>query len=328
MAVHPLWEQYPEIQQDLIETKKVMEKSVKIRNKEITNALQLFFEAGGKLLRPAYFILFSKFGDTTDIPKKNIHRMAASLEILHVATLIHDDIIDDSPIRRSLPSIQAMYGQDIAVYTGDFLFTVYFHLLSTSTNNARTIEMNAHSMKRVLVGELDQMNLRYNTEITVKQYFQHIKGKTAQLFEFSCLEGIHYTGGSKRMQLLAKRIGYNIGMAFQIMDDILDYQSTESAMQKPVFEDMKNGYYTLPLILAMDKSKGEFGPYLEKRTELTDIEVAEVQGLIETYDGIKQAEVIAERFTDKALSNIMKLPDLPERAILYKVTETLLGRNN
>ncbi|MBO0436655.1 polyprenyl synthetase family protein [Vagococcus fluvialis] len=326
MAVHPLWEKYPTIQNDLIETKKVMDKSVKIRNKDITQALQMFFEAGGKLLRPAYFLLFSKFGEADS--DKKAYRMAASLEILHVATLIHDDIIDDSPIRRGLPSIQQMYGQDIAVYTGDFLFTVYFHLLATSTKSFRTIEMNAHSMKRILVGELDQMNLRYNINITVKQYFQHIKGKTAQLFEFSCFEGAYFAGCSKMVQLNAKRIGYNIGMAFQIMDDVLDYKASATDMQKPVFEDMKNGYYTLPLILAMEKNQAVFTPYLEKKTELTDQDIEAVNELIHKYQGIEQAEAIAERFTDRALAGIKKLPNCEEREILYDVTATLLNRNN
>lgn len=327
MAVHSLWEKYPDIEKDLIETKKVMEKSVKIRNKDITHALQMFFEAGGKLLRPAYFLLFSKFGDA-DMPEKKAHRVAASLEILHVATLVHDDIIDDSPVRRALPSIQAAYGQDVAVYTGDFLFTVYFHLLATSTRSFRTIEMNANSMKRILVGELDQMNLRYNTNITVKQYFQHIKGKTAQLFEFACFEGAHFSDSSKMIQLTAKRIGYNIGMAFQIMDDILDYKASESDMKKPVFEDLKNGYYTLPLILAMEKHQDEFAPYLEKRTDLSDEELKEIRTLIAKYEGIEKAEAIAERFTDRALAGIKKLPDRQEKDILYDVTATLLKRNN
>ncbi len=315
MIVHPLWEMYPAVQKDLIETKRVMEKSVKIRNKEITATLQLFFGAGGKLLRPAYFLLFSKFG-TIESDKKR-YRMAASLEILHVATLIHDDIIDDSPVRRSMPSVQALYGKDIAVYTGDFLFTVYFHLLTNATSDLKTIALNAQSMKRILVGELDQMNLRYNTDITVKQYFQHIKGKTAQLFEFSCYEGAHYAHASKIIQLQAKRIGYNIGMAFQIMDDILDYKSTEEDMQKPVFEDMKNGYYTLPLILAMNENRAAFLPYLEKKTELSNQEMKEVQQLIEKYKGIEKAEMIAERFTNKALTSIKKLPDIAEKDILY-----------
>ena len=272
-----------------------------------------------------FFIIFKIWYDRSD---KKRYRMAASLEILHVATLVHDDIIDDSPVRRSMPSVQALYGQDIAVYTGDFLFTVYFHLLANATNDLKTISLNAQSMKRILVGELDQMNLRYNTNITVKQYFQHIKGKTAQLFEFSCYEGAHYSHAPKTVQLQAKRIGYNIGMAFQIMDDILDYKSTQEDMQKPVFEDMKNGYYTLPLILAMNENREAFLPYLEKKTELSNQEMKEVQQLIEKYKGIEKAEMIAERFTNKALTSIKKLPDIVEKDILYHVTEVLLDRNN
>lgn len=326
MAVHPLWDKYPDIQKELNETKKIMEKSVKIRNKEITQALQLFFDAGGKLLRPAYFLLFSKFGE--EVSPKKARQMAASLEILHTATLIHDDIIDDSPMRRSLPSIQATYGQDIAVYTGDFLFTIYFQLLATSTKSFKTIEMNAYSMKRILVGELDQMNLRYNTDITVKQYFQHIKGKTAQLFEFACYEGANYSDCPKGLQLSAKRIGYNIGMAFQIMDDVLDYKAKESEMNKPVFEDMKNGYYTLPLILAMENNHDTFKPYLEKRQELTDKELSEVHELILEAGGIEKAEAIAERFTTRALNSIQKLPNIEAKDILYDVTATLLNRRN
>lgn len=326
MPVHPLWEQYPNIQEELVEVKQVMEKSVKIRNKEITDVLQLFIESGGKLLRPAYFLLFSKFGESKTT--KKTYRMAASLEILHIATLVHDDIIDDSPMRRSMPSIQAQYGQDVAVYTGDFLFTVYFHLLATSTTDLKTITMNAQSMKRILVGELDQMNLRHNTNITVKQYFQHIRGKTAQLFEFACYEGAHFSHASKRVQLQAKRIGYNIGMAFQIMDDILDYKASEKEMQKPVFEDMKNGYYTLPLILAMETHHDDFVPFLEKGTDLTDADMLQVQSLIEISGGIERAEKIAARFTMKALQGIQKLPEIPEKGILLDVTETLLLRKN
>lgn len=326
MSVHPLWDKYPDIQHELVETKRVMEKSVKIRNKEITEVLRMFFDAGGKLLRPAYFLLFTKFGQSSSTSRA--YNMAASLEILHVATLIHDDIIDDSPVRRSMPSVQAQYGQDIAVYTGDFLFTVYFELLTKSTTDLKVISLNANSMKRILVGELDQMSLRYNTSITVKQYFQHIKGKTAQLFEFSCYQGAHFSGCSPRVQLLAKRIGYNIGMAFQIKDDILDFKSDNAEMNKPVFADMQNGYYTLPLILAMKKNRALFLPYLEKKMDLTDKQMHEVQQLIIANNGIEEAEKMEARFIKQALSGIEKLPNCEARDVLYDITQTLLVRKN
>ncbi len=325
MAIHPLWNKYPTMQEQLIETQKVMNKSVKIRNKEMTEALQLFFEAGGKLLRPAYFLLFSSFGQ---VPNNKIkYQMAASLEILHAATLIHDDIIDDSPIRRDCPSIQAAYGKDIAVYAGDFLFTVYFQLLANSSQTTEALESNALNMKRILVGELDQMHLRHNSRISIKQYLQHIKGKTAQLFQFSCYQGTQVANTSLRVQILAQRIGYQIGMAFQILDDVLDFTSTEAELHKPILEDIRNGNYTLPLIYAMAENRDAF-MILEKGPELTDDDIQLVVANINRYHGLEKAQKLATRYTDKALADIAKLPDTLERQILTELTERLLNRQD
>lgn len=325
MAIHPLWDKYPNMQEQLLETQKVMTKSVNIRNKEMTEALQLFFEAGGKLLRPAYFLLFTGFGH---VPTTKIkYQMAASLEILHAATLIHDDIIDDSPIRRDRPSIQAAYGKDIAVYAGDFLFTVYFQLLANSSQTTDALESNALNMKRILIGELDQMHLRHNPAITIKQYLQHIKGKTAQLFQFSCYQGAKAADAPLRVQILAQRIGYQIGMAFQILDDVLDFSSTETELHKPILEDIRNGNYTLPLIYAMAENREAFA-ILEKGNKLTDEEIQLVVDAINTYHGLEKAQQLATRYTNKALNEIAKLPDVPEKHILTEVTKRLLHRQD
>lgn len=326
MAIHPLWSTYPSIQKELIETQKMMDRAVKIRNQEITEALQLFFQSGGKLLRPAYFLLFTHFGDVSSNRKK--YKLAASLEILHAATLIHDDIIDDSPLRRGLISIQANYGKDIAVYTGDFLFTVYFQLLAESVEDFSYIGLNASNMKRILVGELDQMNLKFNTQITIKQYLRHIKGKTAQLFQLSCYEGAHFSHSSKYVQILAQRIGYNIGMAFQILDDILDYSSSEEELHKPVLEDVRIGHYTLPLILAMEENRDAFSPLLNKGLELTEEDIQEIVLRIHRYNGLEKAEKLATRYTQKALDGIDKLPNIPEKQILKAITQKLLNRQD
>ncbi len=326
MAIHSLWNKYPTIQKELIETQKIMAKAVTIRNKEMTNALHLFFQSGGKLLRPAYFLLFTSFGKTP--VQKHKYQLAASLEILHAATLIHDDIIDNSPLRRDMPSIQATYGKDIAVYAGDFLFTVYFHLLSQASGTFSAIELNATNMKKILVGELDQMNLRYNTDITVKQYLQHIKGKTAQLFQLSCYEGTQFSGCSKMTQILSQQIGYRIGMAFQILDDVLDYSSSEDILHKPVMEDVQIGNYTLPLIFAMEENREAFAPLLKRRVPLTEEELLLLVANIKKYHGLAKATKLAEHYTQKALQDIKKLPDIPERKILIELTEALLLRKN
>ena len=325
MGIHPLWQQYPTIKQDLQQTQKVMTRAVTTRNKEITAALQLFFESGGKLLRPAYFLLFTRFGSKP--ARKQRFHYAASLEILHAATLIHDDIIDESPLRRNLPSIQQTYGKDMAVYTGDFLFTIYFQLIAQASDDLSGLAFNADNMKRILIGELDQLSLKNNPNITVKQYLQHVQGKTAQLFQFSCYEGARFAKASKRTQILAQRIGYQIGMAFQILDDVLDYSATEEALQKPVLEDIRNGNYTLPLIYAMAENREAFA-LLAKGDELTDEDISLLVARIHEYGGLEKAQQLAERYTQRALREINKLPNIPEKAILHELTGQLLNRQN
>ncbi|WEG73303.1 polyprenyl synthetase family protein [Vagococcus intermedius] len=325
MAIHPLWDKYPIIQKELLETQKIMNQTVKIRNKEMTEALQLFFQSGGKLLRPAYFLIFTKFGKSPSTKRQ--YQYAASLEVLHAATLVHDDIIDNSPVRRDQPSIQATFGKDIAVYAGDFLFTVYFQLLAASSQDVSSLERNALNMKKILIGELDQLHLKNNTKITIKQYLQHVQGKTAQLFQLSCYEGARFAGSSLRVQILAQRIGYNIGMAFQILDDVLDYSSTEETLHKPVLEDIRNGNYTLPLIYAMQENPQAFS-LLETKDNLSDHDIKQLVAAISHYKGIEKAQALATRYTDKALSEINKLPDIPEKKQLIDLTKKLLHRED
>ena len=324
MAIHSIWEKFPELQQELLETQKIMNQEVTIRNKEISRALQSFFANGGKLLRPAFFLLFTKFGEVPSNKRK--YQYAAAIEILHAATLVHDDIIDEAPVRRNMATIQSLYGKDIAVYTGDFLFTVYFQLVTQATRDYNVLDFNAKNMRHILIGELDQMHLRHNPNITVKEYLRHVKGKTAQLFQLSCAEGARFSGCSKIIQLRAYRIGHDIGMAFQILDDILDFTADEEVLQKPVLEDIQNGNYTLPLILAMKNNREAFD-ILRTNEDLSEDDVKEILANIKRYDGIKEAQSMAKRYTDSALKEINKLPNVPAKAILKEITQQLLQRD-
>lgn len=324
MTIHTLWQSYPEIAQELENVQRHIQKSTKIRNKTIDAALELFFHEGGKLLRPAFFLCFTQFGEVPSQKKK--YRLAASLEILHAATLIHDDIIDDSPLRRNLPSIQAHYGKNVAVYTGDFLFTVYFQLLASSAKSQQSLETYALYMRKILVGELDQMNVQYNIDITIKEYLRYLKGKTAQLFQLSCYMGADFANAPLRVQVLSQRIGHQIGMAFQIQDDILDYVSSEETLRKPVLEDIANGIYTLPLIFAIQQYPEQIVPLLAKKEALTEEDTYVIQEIITSTTCLAQAQSIAKRYTDQALNNIQKLPDIPVRQELFNLTKNLLHR--
>ena len=283
--MHSHWNDYPTIQNKLQVVCSFLEKQLNVRNKDIQQALIDFSQAGGKYLRPAFFFLFAEIGDQEKQNEEDLIKIASSIELLHMATLIHDDIIDDSPLRRGTMTIQSRYGKDIAVYTGDLLFTLFFEVLIDVMNGSPFMAMNAQAMKGLLLGELDQMHNRYNSNQTIDDYLLSVNGKTAELFWLACLEGAHFGHTSPEIEALAGDIGRNIGIAFQAYDDILDYTSDESTLQKPVLEDLTQGVYTIPLLLAKAQNSAAFEPFLRKKGNLTEEEAKKVASLVVAYQG-------------------------------------------
>ncbi len=326
--MHSHWNDYPTIQNKLQVVCSFLEKQLTVRNKDIQDALVEFSQAGGKYLRPAFFFLFAELGDPKKQNEEELIKVASSIELLHMATLIHDDIIDDSPLRRGTLTVQAHYGKDIAVYTGDLLFTLFFEVLIDVMNGSPFMATNAQAMKGLLLGELDQMNLRYNVDQTIDDYLLSVNGKTAELFWLACLEGAHFGKTSPQIEALAGEIGRNIGIAFQAYDDILDYTADEAILQKPVLEDLTQGVYTIPLLLAKTKNPAAFAPLLEKRANLTESEAKEVAALVVHYQGVEQAKAFARSYTEKALAGIQELPAGAAREQLERLTKQLLKRNH
>lgn len=180
-------------------------------------------------------------------------------------------------------------------------------------------------MKRVLLGEINQMTNAYNTDITYKDYLKSIKGKTAQLFELSCYEGAYFGQCDPEIIEKSRSIGQNIGIAFQMLDDILDYTQTPDILTKPVLNDAKQGIYTLPLILGLETST-DFLPLLTKGEDLSDSDLTALVSLLHEEGCIERAYVIAKKYIDQALSSIETLPPHPEKEMLYSVTEQLLAK--
>ena len=321
------WNNYPTIQNKLQTVCSLIEEQVKVRNKDVQHTLIDFSKAGGKYLRPAFFLLFASFGNEQEQDEEQLIKIAASVELLHMATLIHDDIIDDSPLRRGVITVQAKYGKDIAVYTGDLLFTVFFEIIIEAMNGSKFLAINARSMKRLLLGELDQMETRYNTNETIRDYLRSVNGKTAELFWLACMQGAHFGHADATTKRLAGRIGRNIGIAFQAYDDILDYTSEEEVLQKPILEDLSQGVYTIPLLLAKEANPEVFLPFLEKKQHITVEETQQVADLVVQYGGVDKAKEFARRFTEKALADIDQLPDCQAKEWLEELTFLLLARN-
>ncbi|MEY8445739.1 polyprenyl synthetase family protein [Enterococcus ratti] len=329
MKLHPMWSDYPTLKDELNETLQKMEEVIRLKNKPVEQAIKETIHAGGKLLRPAYQLLFSQFGSEQD--REKAIALAASIEMLHTATLIHDDIVDEADIRRGQLNLRGRFGNTVAVYAGDYLFVCCFKLLSDYTSSLKSLQENSRSMEKILDGELGQMDDRYNYHLSVAEYLENISGKTAELFQLSCSVGAYESGMSERFARKAGLIGLSIGMAFQIVDDVLDYTKKTEDIGKPVLEDMRQGVYSLPLIYALQTDKkAELIAYLDKRLELTNDEAQAVRRIVRKTKGVEKAKKLAEDYTKKALKEIHKLPDTPfdTRQTLLSLTTLILNRED
>lgn len=323
MKVNKMWDKYPELKEDLEGVLQLMDKNIKCKDKRIENSIKELIYSGGKLLRPAFSLISSRFGQYNEEKSRSV---AAAIEMLHMATLVHDDVIDDAKTRRGQETLQSKYGKDYAVYIGDYLFCVTFKLLSTHSSSLASIKIDSKAMERICLGEIDQMNSKFLVDTSVKKYLSRIQGKTAELFSLSFYSGASESGCEEKLSKQFWQIGHNIGMAFQIIDDILDYSSEGSILGKPVAADIKQGIFNLPLIYAMEKNKDEFKAILEKEI-ITDEDVSNIMELVVKYKGVEKAMELAEKYTNKAFKLINKLPENPYKNILLELAEKLLDRN-
>lgn len=318
------WEQYPLIKNELKQVNQCIEQTISTPHLELQEALRAMANNGGKYLRPSLLILAAKIAG--QINEQVIH-LASSIEILHMATLIHDDIIDDADERRGKVSIQSRFGKDTAVYAGDLLFTDFFDLMLNTDLDHEYMVKNARTMTKVLNGELNQMADRFNVEQTFDNYLENIKGKTAALFKLAAEEGAYYGGGNSKMVATLAAFGENLGIAFQMIDDILDYTGAHT-LNKPVLEDVATGVYSLPLLLALNVPdlKEKLTPLLNKKLEMTKDDLLQVQKIILNSSAIKQSHIIARKYTQMAIDQLDLLPNSPARKILKQLTSQLLDR--
>ncbi|SKC41624.1 polyprenyl synthetase family protein [Maledivibacter halophilus] len=318
------WKEYPEITEELTDIKKIIKESIKSREKYLEESIYPMVDAGGKMLRPAFLLLSGKFGD---YDSKKMHNLAAVIEMLHIATLIHDDIIDDSKLRRGVDTIQSKYGKEYAVYIGDFLFCQCITMLSKYDYTTENLREISKTISRICMSEISQYHLRYAKNMNIRKYIRIISGKTAALFAICFYAGAREANCNEAMQKLLGKIGYHIGMAFQIIDDLLDYRGDTRVLGKNALKDLKRGYYTLPLIYALKNDKEKEILKLLNRPSLVDNYVDEIIRLVKKYEGIERAEKVADRYTEKAIYYTEKLPDCNSKKILREVIPKLLKRS-
>ncbi len=289
--------------------------------------------SGGKMLRPAFVLIGAGFGgksgrgNSSSRPsreKDRIAHIAAAVELIHVASLIHDDIIDQADMRRGVASLHTRFGTTNAILAGDWLFSRSFRLTAdfASIKSARVL---ARFVGSVCSAEIHQDLSKFSFSTSRREYLRTIAGKTAALFSLS----LHVGASEARADLVVtqnlRRAGYDIGMAFQIIDDILDYESDDKTLRKPVGNDIKEGLCTLPLILAMRKNESSLRPLLDK-AGMDDARISEIVKIVTESGALETSREIARHFTARALKEIGALPACEAREELLSITRKLLTR--
>lgn len=316
------WSLYPDLEEQLDEVTKIIEDSVSDSHNFIRNAVHDTIQSGGKLLRPAFVLLGSTFGEE---PKGNILHLAAIVEMLHMATLIHDDIIDEAKLRRGVESVQSKYGKDSAVFIGDYLFAKIFTLMTKDFHEESMIRLSKVIMK-ICQGELVQYSFRYKFNFSILHYLRIITGKTASLFSASLLVGAEEANADSNIKNLLAKTGYRIGMAFQIIDDCLDY-SSKHIIKKSAMNDLKQGYLTLPVIYALQNDKDDTLKNLLNNSTFTEEETRFIHDAVIQNYGLEQSRILAKKFTEKAYDSLRKLPDCQSKNRLKYTIDQLLIRN-
>lgn len=309
-----MWELYPEVNEKLNQVEEIISKSLKSRSKPFEALLLDLSITGGKKLRPALTILASGFGKAWD---DKILEAAAGIEILHMATLVHDDIIDDAGIRRGKPTINSLHGDKMAVYMGDYLLTRAVMLLSKTLPEDR-LERIARGIKSVCEAEVEQFYSRFNPDISLTTYLKRISRKTASLFAFSCSEGAFLSKCKKEHGIRLTKLGYYYGMAFQIQDDILNLIGDTKKTGKPEGNDIKEGVITLPLILALRKSQSFKDNVRDifSSGNMSQEDVREIIDRIKNLGGIEEARGWIDRYLKKLRDLLDLLPDRQAKKIM------------
>lgn len=316
-----IWSKYPELNKELNDVLSLMRKSVKCKDKKIESSILELLEGSGKLLRPAFVLIGSKFGDND---KSKSIPTAAVIELLHMATLVHDDVIDDSKLRRGRETVQSKYGKDYAVYIGDYLFCVCFKILATQSS-LQAIKIDSRAMSKICMGEVNQLNARFSMKLSVKDYLSRISGKTAELFSISLYLGAAECNADREVSRELSNIGHNLGMAFQIIDDILDYEGNDESIKKSASNDLKQGIYTIPLIYAYRNNKAAFDNILSK-DNYKEEEIREIIELVKENEGIEMAKELAGKYMRKCFNGIERLPENQYKDVLMDVSNWLLFR--
>lgn len=288
------------------------------------DAADHLFAAGGKRLRPAFALFSGHFG-RYDLLK--VAPLAVAVELIHMATLVHDDVVDGAFVRRGRPTVQALWDNKVAINTGDMLFARAIEIIAGYTEPAVSRKMAATCME-VCTGEFAQAEACFDPRQTLRGYFGRIRRKTAVLIAAASELGALVCGAPRIVSKALGQYGLAVGMAFQVVDDVLDLIADERVLGKATGGDIREGIATLPVIYVLRRN-GRNHRRLQEilcAREKGEAEISEAIRIIKEEGGVSYSLEVARRFVTKAQRALRMLPDIPSRQRLNAIAEFVVGR--
>lgn len=317
---------YGYLKKDLDLVEDSLNHSVQAEHPVLRQATLQLLQAGGKRIRPVFVLLSGQIGNYNI---ENLKTVAVSLELIHMATLVHDDVVDDAELRRGKPTVKSVYGNRVAMYTGDYMLARALENITT-LKDSKMHQLLAKTLVEVCIGEIEQIEFKYRWDQNLRDYLRRIKRKTALLIATSCKLGALAGDVSEKDANKLYRYGYYIGMSYQIIDDILDFTSTEKELGKPAASDLLQGNITLPVLYGMqDKT---FNAMLKKTflnpKEVTKGNVDDLLAALKKTTAIEKSYYMSEVYLTKALNSLDALEDQRAKFILQDIARTIGKRRS
>jgi octaprenyl-diphosphate synthase len=281
--------------------------------------------AGGKRIRPRLVLMFS---EALGFEGPARYELAAIVEFIHTATLLHDDVVDESALRRGRATANAMFGNAASVLVGDFLYSRAFQMM-VSVNSMRVLDVLADATNVIAEGEVLQLMNMHDPDLAVEDYLRVIRFKTAKLFEASARLGAVLAGAGAEIEESCAHFGRSLGTAFQLVDDLLDYEGNSDELGKNVGDDLREGKPTLPLLLAMERASSEERTLIRGAIEHGDLQklpvILDIVRRTGALDATRQA---AQREADEARTVLQALPPSRAREALLELCARSVHRSS
>jgi octaprenyl-diphosphate synthase len=289
----------------------------------VSEVSRYIIAAGGKRLRPALLLLVCGALGNVDEQRLN---MAAVVEFIHTATLLHDDVVDESTLRRGRSTANEVFGNPASVLVGDFLYSRAFQMM-VEVGDMRIMQTLAEATNVIAEGEVLQLMNMHNASLSGDDYLMVIRSKTAKLFEASARLGALLAKSSPAVEQSCATYGQALGTAFQVIDDVLDYDGDAQIMGKNLGDDLREGKATLPLIIAMQRADAQGCATIKLAIETGGIEnMAQIMMIVEKTDALQATRLLAASEAQRALNALESLPQNEYQRALYQLASQLLDR--